>query len=90
MLHQVGVSFDLYYDARKHKIKKKYIYIGLTCAVEPACSLTRIASFESSFSTATTGGRQRELECLSGQRLAMSLSCVDAVRGNVWTVNTFM
>ena len=21
MLHQVGVSFDLYYDARKHKIK---------------------------------------------------------------------
>ena len=23
MLHQVGVSFDLYYDARKHKIKKK-------------------------------------------------------------------
>ena len=22
MLHQVGVSFDLYYDARKHKIKK--------------------------------------------------------------------
>ena len=23
MLHQVGVSFDLYYDAWKHKIKKK-------------------------------------------------------------------
>ena len=23
MLHQVGVSFDLYYDARKHKIKIK-------------------------------------------------------------------
>ena len=23
MLHQVGVSFDLYCDARKHKIKKK-------------------------------------------------------------------
>ena len=22
VLHQVGVSFDLYYDARKHKIKK--------------------------------------------------------------------
>ena len=22
MLHQVGVSFDLYYDERKHKIKK--------------------------------------------------------------------
>ena len=22
MLHQVGVSFDLYYDARKHKIKR--------------------------------------------------------------------
>ena len=21
MLHQVGVSFELYYDARKHKIK---------------------------------------------------------------------
>ena len=26
MLHQVGVSFDLYYDARKHKIKiKKHV-----------------------------------------------------------------
>ena len=24
MLHQVGVSFDLYYDARKHKIKIYY------------------------------------------------------------------
>jgi len=24
VLHQVGVSFDLYYDARKHKIKIKY------------------------------------------------------------------
>jgi len=23
VLHQVGVSFDLYYDARKHKIKTK-------------------------------------------------------------------
>jgi hypothetical protein len=23
VLHQVGVLFDLYYDARKHKIKKK-------------------------------------------------------------------
>ena len=27
MLHQVGVSFDLYYDARKHKIKKKRQFI---------------------------------------------------------------
>ena len=27
MLHQVGVSFDLYYDARKHKIKI-YDYIN--------------------------------------------------------------
>ena len=24
MLHQVGVSFDLYYDARKHKIKMNW------------------------------------------------------------------
>ena len=29
MLHQVGVSFDLYYDARKHKIK---IYSVVTLA----------------------------------------------------------
>ena len=29
MLHQVGVSFDLYYDARKHNIKKgKLISVG--------------------------------------------------------------
>jgi hypothetical protein len=26
VLHQVGVSFDLYYDARKHKIK---IYLNV-------------------------------------------------------------
>ena len=26
MLHQVGVSFDLYCDARKHKIKGKRFY----------------------------------------------------------------
>ena len=28
VLHQVGVSFDLYYDARKHKIKKKSILLN--------------------------------------------------------------
>ena len=27
VLHQVGVSFDLYYDARKHKIKMKCILV---------------------------------------------------------------
>jgi len=26
VLHQVGVSFDLYYDTRKHKIKITYSY----------------------------------------------------------------
>ena len=26
MLHQVGVSFDLYYDARKHKIKTILVF----------------------------------------------------------------
>ena len=31
MLHQVGVSFDLYYDARKHKIKIK---IKITTHIE--------------------------------------------------------
>jgi len=25
--HQVGVSFELYYDAQKHKIKKILLYI---------------------------------------------------------------
>jgi hypothetical protein len=25
-LHQVGVSFDLYYDARKHRIKIYFLY----------------------------------------------------------------
>jgi len=28
VLHQVGVSFDLYYDARKHKIKICYAHFG--------------------------------------------------------------
>ena len=27
VLHQVGVSFDLYYDARKHKIKINYLIL---------------------------------------------------------------
>ena len=27
MLHQVGVSFDLYYDARKHEGKSSYLLI---------------------------------------------------------------
>ena len=37
VLHQAGVSLDLYYDARKHKIKKKskptfvWVYIAGTC-----------------------------------------------------------
>ena len=26
MLHQVGISFDLYYDARKHKIKIQRLF----------------------------------------------------------------
>ena len=31
MLHQVGVSFDLYYDARKHKIKKnRFEFLSLS------------------------------------------------------------
>ena len=29
MLHQVGVSFDLYYDARKHKIKIQSNRVGV-------------------------------------------------------------
>ena len=30
MLHQVGVSFDLHYDARKHKIKTLNITLHVT------------------------------------------------------------
>jgi hypothetical protein len=28
VLHQVGVSFDLYYDARKHKIKITFVSLA--------------------------------------------------------------
>jgi len=32
VLHQVGVSFDLYYEARKHKIKKLHrVYYPYAC-----------------------------------------------------------
>ena len=31
MLHQAGVSFDLYYDARKHKIKIMDIHVNPRC-----------------------------------------------------------
>ena len=33
VLHQVGVSFDLYYDARKHKIKIKLPVFGVQVTV---------------------------------------------------------
>ena len=33
MLHQVGVSVDLYYDARKHKIKMYYTASGIITPV---------------------------------------------------------
>ena len=33
MLHQVGVSFDLHYDAWKHKIKKKKIILKFVRAI---------------------------------------------------------
>ena len=36
MLHQVGVSFDLYYDARKHKIKIKTLVL-LTSTLSKCC-----------------------------------------------------
>ena len=32
MLHQVGVSLDLYYDARKHKIKFEILLMMGACA----------------------------------------------------------
>ena len=34
MLHQVGVSFDLYYDARKHKIKILYVIVTINWNVK--------------------------------------------------------
>ena len=40
MLHQVGVSFDLYYDARKHKIK-----LRLLPSVEKQLFLPRLLPF---------------------------------------------
>ena len=52
-LHQVGVSFDLYYDARKHKIKKKKLY---------RCDSVVTASFEG------TGYTTRRWEWLLGRR----------------------
>jgi len=45
VLHQVGASFDLYYDARKHKIKKMYLGSSVDL-IDPATllplGLTRI------------------------------------------------
>jgi hypothetical protein len=44
VLHQVGVSFDLYYDARKHKIKKENKMFGNKDATKnPQCSCTVFA-----------------------------------------------
>ena len=53
MLHQVGVSFDLYYDARKQKIKKfnksangsSKVQFGLLCqACSAMCRRTATAN----------------------------------------------
>ena len=45
MLHQVGVSFDLYYDAWKHKIKIKPL-IDLLNAMAPDKYLVKRLSDE--------------------------------------------
>ena len=37
VLHQVGISFDLYYDARKHKIKTPQVPIFLSDRTEWSC-----------------------------------------------------
>ena len=39
MLHQVGVSFDLYYDARKHKIKIQAPSLDLCMHLSHPCLL---------------------------------------------------
>jgi len=55
VLHQVGVSFDLYYDARKHKIKIKWhnffpdlitsrIFSWTRLCFRPSCSHARVVS----------------------------------------------
>jgi len=48
VLHQVGVSFDLYYDARKNKIKKNKEMWWLTCN-DNTCSSGRRTSFKYSW-----------------------------------------
>ena len=49
-LHQVGVSFDLYYDARKHNIKIHVLYCsGSMCVgVGPEDGCTNIRNMLSS------------------------------------------
>ena len=46
MLHQVGVSFDLYYDARKHKIKIcTYVFgckLSLVRLCDSDCGITPV------------------------------------------------
>ena len=45
MLHQVGVSFDLYYDARKHKIKMKFIAFIVTGKRENLTTMAAVFFF---------------------------------------------
>ena len=44
MLHQVGVSFDLYYDARKHKIKIRMDQFVNTDCLTMTKKLRKVAS----------------------------------------------
>ena len=42
VLHQVGVSFDLYYDARKHKIKMAVHYLPVRLCLTLMLHMLRV------------------------------------------------
>ena len=45
VLHQVGISFDLYYDARKHKIKTKSGICACVITFQAQSTISFIQSF---------------------------------------------
>ena len=70
-MHQVGVSFDLYYDARKHKIKKDHLRVPTALSPRKDLFITRLGEPNSRFGD--SGGQTNLLTFLGIESLFLDL-----------------
>jgi len=80
VLHQVGVLFDLYYDARNHKIKTRGIALSMTmpdhCLQELSWEATAVPVGSSSISSLQSRLVPLRLSCVWGNGKGTQMSAV--------------